>query len=320
MNPKRVLVIAAVAAVLYTGVAVWVLNTFEVPPIHGAAWAFLVLAAVCQVSAKWFFGLLFRESVHEVGDEFRPWSAFKAALVGAGVARLIPAGGAITPVGMAWTVRDETSRAAGPALRAVLLNYSGLLVMAGGGLLIARPREAAQIASVPMVVIAPFVLIVGLVLMFGSGRLRSLNRYLPGFIRTRLEASVANHPPRLESQLYLWARLLLEAGALWLVLEAFAVGVTGFQVMASFAVASIAGGLPGTPGGLGVTEVGLALILAAYGIPASITAVPIVVFRVISYWLPSALSLLAGGTTFLRSDAAKKSEIPTAATLTGSDD
>jgi uncharacterized membrane protein YbhN (UPF0104 family) len=210
---------------------------------------------------------------------------------------------------MAWTVRDETAVAAGPALRTVLLNYAGLLMMAGGGLLLARPRESAQIASVSLVVLAPFVLLIGLLLMFGSGQLQTLNKYLPRFLRTRLEGSVANHPPKLESQAYIWARLTLEAGALWLVLEAFGIGVNGFQVMAAFGVASLAGGLPGTPGGLGVTEVGLALILAAYGIPAAITAVPILVFRIVSYWLPAALSFLAGGTTFLRSDEAQAADV-----------
>jgi uncharacterized membrane protein YbhN (UPF0104 family) len=319
VSPKRVFIIAGITAAIYAAVAYWVLNNFEIPPIRGAAWVFLVAAVICQISAKWFFGLLFREAIQEVGGDVKPWSAFKAAMVGAGVARLIPAGGAITPVAMAWTVRDETDVAAGPALRAVLLNYAGLLMMAGGGLLIARPRESAQIASVSLILAAPFVLIAGLVLMFGSGRLPTLIRFLPAFLRKRLESSVIDHAPGLESQAYLWIRLLLEAAALWMVLEAFGISVTPFQVMASFAVSSIAGGLPGTPGGLGVTEVGLALILAAYGIPATITAVPILVFRVVSYWLPAALSLLAGGTTFLRSDTAKADASP-AATLPGSND
>lgn len=308
MSPKRVLSIAAIAVVVYSAVAVWVLNNFEIPPIRGTAWVYLVLAVVAYMGAIWFYGLLFRESVQRSGGSLRPWSAFKAAMVGAGVARLIPAGGAITPVALAWTVRDETGVAAAPALRTVMLNYSGLLVMAGGGLLLARPSEGTQIASVSLVFIAPFVLVAGLVLMFGSGRLATLNRYLPPFVRSRLASSAVNHFPKLESQLYIWARLSLEATALWLVLEAFAVDINGFQAMAGFAVASLAGGLPGTPGGLGVTEIGFALIFAAYGTPAAVTAVPILVFRVISYWIPAALGFLAGGTTFLRSDEAKEAE------------
>lgn len=311
MSPKRVLSIAAIAVVIYAAVTVWVLNNFEIPPIRGTAWIYLCLAVIAYLGAIWFYGLLFRESVQCSGSDIRPWSAFKAAIVGAGVARLIPAGGAITPVALAWTVRDETEVAAAPAVRTVMLNYAGLLIMAGGGLLLARPREGTQIASVSLVFLAPFVLVAGLVVMFGSGRLASINRYLPRFIRSRLAPSAVNHAPKLESQIYVWSRLALEAGALWLVLEAFALDITGFQVMASFAVASLAGGLPGTPGGLGVTEVGLALILAAYGIPAAVVAVPILVFRVISYWLPAALSFLAGGTTFLRSPEAKAAEVST---------
>ncbi len=303
--------IAAIAVVIYAAVTVWVLNNFEIPPIRGTAWIYLCLAVIAYLGAIWFYGLLFRESVQCSGSDIRPWSAFKAAIVGAGVARLIPAGGAITPVALAWTVRDETEVAAAPAVRTVMLNYAGLLIMAGGGLLLARPREGTQIASVSLVFLAPFVLVAGLVVMFGSGRLASINRYLPRFIRSRLAPSAVNHAPKLESQIYVWSRLALEAGALWLVLEAFALDITGFQVMASFAVASLAGGLPGTPGGLGVTEVGLALILAAYGIPAAVVAVPILVFRVISYWLPAALSFLAGGTTFLRSPEAKAAEVST---------
>ncbi|MCZ6566969.1 MAG: hypothetical protein O6923_01535, partial [Actinobacteria bacterium] len=107
MSPKRVLWIAGISAVLYIGVAFWVVNNFEIPPLSGSVLALVVLAGVAQISAKWFFGLLFRESVQETGEDIRRWSAFKAALVAAGVARMIPAGGAITPVAMSWTVREE---------------------------------------------------------------------------------------------------------------------------------------------------------------------------------------------------------------------
>lgn len=36
------------------------------------------------------------------------------------------------------------------------------------------------------------------------------------------------------------------------------------------------------------------------------TAVAIIVFRVISYWIPAALGFLAGGTTFLKSKEAEE--------------
>jgi uncharacterized membrane protein YbhN (UPF0104 family) len=308
VSPKRVFWIAAIAAVLYTAFTYWVVTNpdFDLPPIQGAAIAIIAVAAICQIAAKWFFGLLFKESIQETGSDVRAWSAFKAALVGAGVARLIPAGGAITPVAMSWTVRDEVSQStAGPGIRTVLLNYAGLLILAGGGILLERPESAIAVFSTSLVVVAPIVLLVGAGLMFGSGRLGSIAKYLPQFIREKVQSSMINHLPGWESQIYIWTRLALEAAAFWLVMVAFGIEVSVMQAIATYAASQLVGGLPGMPGGLGVTEGAIALILAAYGFPASNTLAPIIVFRVVSYWLPSALSFLAGGSTFLRSDEAK---------------
>jgi len=214
VSPKRVAIIAGISAAVYIGVAVFVFDNFELPPMSPVAWALVGAAAVTQISANWFFGLLFKESIEEAGGSLPALSAFKGALVGAGVARLIPAGGAITPVAMAWTVRDEEKASTGAAIRTVLLNYAALLIMTGVGLLIARPRESAQVLSVSLVVLAPFVLGAGLLLMFGSGKLGSLSRFLPQAIRKRIDTSMIDHLPDLESQLYIWARIVLEASAL----------------------------------------------------------------------------------------------------------
>lgn len=314
MSPKRVFWIAAIAAVLYTAFAYWVVTNpdFELPPIEGQAALFVIGAAACQIAAKWFFGLLFKESIQEIGSDVRAWSAFKAALVGAGVARLIPAGGAITPVAMSWTVRDEVAEStAGPAIRTVLLNYAGLLILAGGGILLERPAENIPVFSTSFFVVAPIVLLIGIALMFGSGRLGSLAKYLPKFVREKIEPSMVNHSPGWESQVYTWARLVLEAAAFWLVMVAFGIDVSVQEAVATYSAAQLVGGLPGMPGGLGVTEGSLALILAAYGFSASTTLAPIIVFRVVSYWLPAGLSFLAGGSTFLKSDEAKEAAAET---------
>ncbi len=297
--------IAVIAAVLYAGFAGFILNNFELPEMNAFAWGLVALAAVAQITAAWFFGLLYKESVEEAGGELKAFSAFKAALVGAGVARLIPAGGAITPVAMGWTVRDEEPGTTGAAVRTVLLNYAGLLIMAGVGLLLARPQDSAQLFSVSLAVLAPFVLLIGLVVMFGSGFLGTLSKFLPKGIRKRLDPTVIDHLPGPESQTYIWSRLILEASALGLVLIAFGLDVNVFQVMAAFGAAQLAGGLPGAPGGLGITEAGLVLILSAYGFPAATTVAPVLIYRIVSYWLPAALSFFAGGMTFLKSPEAK---------------
>jgi uncharacterized membrane protein YbhN (UPF0104 family) len=305
VSPRRVAWIAVIAAVLYIGFAGFILNNFEIPEVSASAWGLVGLAAAAQIAAKWFFGLLYKESVEEAGGSLAAFAAFKAALVGAGVARLIPVGGAITPVAMAWAVREKSERTTGAAVRTVLLNYAGLLLMTGIGLLLARPRDSAQIFSISLAVLAPFVLFAGLILMFGSGKLGSLSRYLPRFIRKRLDATVIDHFPGPESQTYIWCRLLLEAAALGLVMRAFGLEVNVLQVMAAFGAAQLAGGLPGTPGGLGITEFGLILVLSAYGFPSRETLAPVLIYRIVSYWLPAALSFFAGGMTFLKSPEAK---------------
>jgi hypothetical protein len=312
---KKVAWIGGIAAVLYVVAMVVVLNTVEIPRLQPFAALLIVLAGVVQIAAKWSFGALFRESVEETGRTLKPFSAFKGALVGAGVARLIPAGGAITPVAMSWTVRDEVENSAGPAIRAVLLNYSGLLIMTGAAILIVRPSVA--IASISLTVAAVFALVTGLLLMFGSGRLGSLNKYLPNFLRRRLEPSMINHMPGWSSQLYIWLRLALEASALGFVLAAFGIDIGPIEVIAVFGFASLVGGIPGTPGGLGIVEAGLVFILAAYGFSAGTTVAPVLVFRIVSYWLPAALGSLAGGATFLSSPEA--AEVAEAAAEAASD-
>jgi uncharacterized membrane protein YbhN (UPF0104 family) len=209
-------------------------------------------------------------------------------------------------VALSWTVRDEVKEStAGPGIRAVLLNYAGLLMMAGAGLLLDQPTGSIPVFSTSLIVIAPIVLIIGGLLMFGSGRLGSMSKYLPQFIREKVEPSMVNHHPGWESQAYTWARLVLEAAALWLVMTAFGIELPIFGAMAVFAASQLIGGLPGTPGGLGITEFGMGVVLAAYGFPASSTVAPILVYRVVSYWVPAGLSFLAGGSTFLKSDEAK---------------
>ena len=308
MNPRRVIWFAAIAAVAYVAVAIWAINNVDIPEVSGFALLLVVAAGVCQIAAKFFFGLLFRESVQEAGGELRMWLAFKAALVGAGIARLIPAGGAITPVGMSWTVRDEIDGGStGPAVRTVLLNYAGLLMMTGVGLFAARIDFT--VLNIGLTVLAPFIFIAGVVLMFGSGKLGTLSRYLPRFVREKVKDAVIDHLPGLESQAYIWARLFLEAGALWLVLIAFGIdGLNAWQIMGAFGASQLAGGLPGPPGGVVVVEGTLGVILIAYGVPAAAVVAPVLMFRVISYWLPSGLGLLAGGSTFLSSDAARAAE------------
>jgi uncharacterized protein (TIRG00374 family) len=99
----------------------------------------------------------------------------------------------------------------------------------------------------------------------------------------------------------LWGRLVLEAAVLAMVMTAFGLDLTPTQTFAAFGVSQLAGGLPGTPGGIGYTEAGLVGVLAFFGFAVEVTVAPILFFRLVSYWLPALAGLVAGGMTFMRS-------------------
>jgi uncharacterized membrane protein YbhN (UPF0104 family) len=303
LRRRTLVAIAAAGAVIYVGALVFVLDRLHVPPIGIFGLALVAVAAIVQVGAQWLFGLLFRQGVESVGVRLRPFSAFRGALVGAGVARLIPAGGAITPVAMAWTVRQEVVGSGGAAVRATVLNYAGLLIGTGFSLLWVRGRGLYESLRAGTVTAAILAMLIGLLLMFGTRWLGTVGGKLPGWIRKRLGHTLQNQGPDAAAQGFLWARLLLEATALGLVITAFGLHLTPTQTFAAFGVSQLVGGLPGTPGGLGLTEAGLVAVLAGFGLNPEITLVPVLVFRLVSYWIPAAAGLVAGGMAFLKEAA-----------------
>ncbi len=301
---RTVIVIAGVAAALYFGAAVIALLNADVPSFGVGSALLLVVAAMAQITAKWLFGMQFRHGVMEAKRHLSSRSAFRAALVGAGVARLIPAGGAITPVAMAWTVRKETPGSGGAAVRSTVLNYGGLLVATGFSFLWVINRGLYESLAAGTAVLAVIFIAIGVVLLFGTGWLGSASQRLPPRFRDLLGHTATNHGLDGPSHGWLWGRLALEAFALYLVMEAFGIHLTPMQTMAAFGVSQIAGGLPGTPGGIGFTEAGLVGALAAFGFAAEQTVAPTLVFRFISYWLPAIGGMVAGGSAFLRAETA----------------
>lgn len=265
---------------------------------RGALW---LLAAACltEFAAKWMFGELFREGVLLSGKELGRLAAFRAALVGTGVARLIPAGGAITPTAMAWSVGDESPNAAGAALRATTLNYGGITFATGAGLLWVTTRFPGNAPRTSMLV-ALLLVFFGAALVGLSVRLRALIRLAPPRFRSRLDRVLVDHRLTGRSWLLLSGRVLMEASTLGLTLVAFGVSIKPSQTVAAFGLSQLVGGLPGTPGGLGTTEAGLLAALAYFGIPAAVGAAPVIAFRVVSYWLPAIGGVMAGGSKFMR--------------------
>jgi acyl phosphate:glycerol-3-phosphate acyltransferase len=260
--------------------------------------ALLLAAALTELGAKFAFGALYRQGASSAGVEMSPWTAFRAALVGTGVARLIPAGGVVTPVAMAWSA-NKGERTAGAAVRATVLSYGGLAGATGIGLLWASllhpPGHAARTTGLTGLVL----LALGAVLIGLGGRLRHLVHFVPSRWRARVAAVLVDHSVDRRAWGLITARTLLEAATLGLTLIAFGISMAPSQVVAAFGVSQIVGGLPGSPGGLGVTEAGLIGVLVLFGIPAAVATTPVLTFRIISYWLPAIGGLAFGGHAYL---------------------
>ncbi|MDH4306148.1 MAG: flippase-like domain-containing protein, partial [Acidimicrobiia bacterium] len=260
------------------------------------AWGLLVGACISELGAKWTFGELFREGAEKAGTPVRRWVALRAALVGTGVARLIPAGGAITPVAMSWASGKKGT--AGAALRATILNYAGLMLATGAGVLWVWGRYSPAGLESLGPVFGVALLAAGLALVGLTTRLRIIAWMVPSRWRAKAERALSEHPLTIRSWLLLTARVVLEAITLDLTLRAFGVQLVPSQVIAAFGLSQLVGGLPGPPGGLGITEAGLMGVLAVFGISTAAALTPVLVFRVVSYWIPAAVGVIAGGMRF----------------------
>ncbi len=88
---------------------------------------------------------------------------------------------------------------------------------------------------------------------------------------------------------------VLDYVALLLALVAVGAKIYPSMVLLAYVVGAVAGMIPLTPGGLGFVEAGLAGTLVLAGVSAADSALAILAYRLVSYWLP----MPAGGAAYL---------------------
>lgn len=294
------IVVGVLAMVAYAIFFVFFLDVGALD-LSWADFGILAAGAVLQMVAVWMFGELFREGISATGRHISTGLGFRAALVGSSVARLLPGGGAVTPVAMAWTVRHVARGSSGAAVRATALNYAGLIFVTAVGLfgytLVSPPDRWTN----PLRITSGVAAVVGVVVVFVASHLGAIKERLPGWFRNRLGNAMVDLPLTPRSHGYLWGRLLAEVLVLGLVLIALDIDLGLIEVVAAFGVSQIAAGIPGTPGGLGFAEAGLLGALEFFGVGITVGAPSVLVFRVLSYWIPAGIGLVAGTSTFLSS-------------------
>ena len=281
----------------------------RLPAFDLTVWLSLVAALLAHTAAIAAFGLNFIEAASLSGISVSRWGGFKAALVATGVARLIPAGGVFTPAAMAWTVRREAPRTGGPAARATVLAYGSLLVVTGVGALWAASIGQETTLTVSMVMLGTALTVLGGVFWAGSGRLASLVGLLPEGVRKRVSATLIDRPVTPVEVMTVLARTGFEVLALGLVLRSVGIDLPVPALLAAYGFSQLVGGLPGPPGGIGLVEAGLIGALAAFGVDPQTSLPAVLVYRLVSYWIPAAAGLLAGGAAFVRAGKPTPAEV-----------
>jgi hypothetical protein len=302
LGGRGVLVFLVFGVVVYVAVGRFLGERAQLPSIDIGSLALLGFAFVSELAAKVAFGAMFKEAVAAGGLRLRFADAVRAALVAGGVARLIPAGGAFTPAAMAWTVRDRVTGTAGAALRTTVLYYGGLLTMTGAGILILHAGGSGVVLQAGAVVIGAAGVGVGLVLLGGPRWMGSLTRRLPERLRTLIGPTAVDRRVTFREVGLLIARLAMEVGSMALAFVALGISLTPLGGVVTFGVAHLVGGLPGSPGGLGVIEAGLVGVLALFGVSPSVSLGPVLVYRVIAYWIPAAIGVFAGARAWVAHD------------------
>ena len=249
------------AAVIFAG------RRWQLPEINSRAIGFLALALFFELFAKVVFAGLYRWGLLAVGHQVSWRGAIAAALTGSAVARLLPGGGALTPATMALTVRDEEADGAGAAMRVTMLTYAGLLIMTG----------------------------LGVVVMAGAASLDRLVSILPRRVREYLGPTATGGRVTPAEASLVAIRVTSEAAVLWAALEAFGISLTPSEVFVAHGLSMLIGGLPGLPGGLGIVEGGIIGILSAYGFSTGLVVAPVLVYRIVDYWIPAGIGLVVFG-------------------------
>lgn len=234
-----------------------------------------------------------------------------AQLAGTALNRLVPAGGGLVASHLALLRRRVADGphlgaalggyAAGGALAQLLLAVGALAVVATG--LVGLPSGGPALPALPWLWVAAGggVLALALLTLLRCrpglvGRAGRSIRQVLGLVRRRPGAVV-----RLAAMQT--GTALLAAGGLWAALWATGTAVQLLTVLALYLLTSmVAGALP-VPGGTGPMEVGLIGALGLVGVALVPAAAAVVLFRLVTHWLPVPLGLAAAGAFAVRGTA-----------------
>jgi uncharacterized protein (TIRG00374 family) len=249
-----------------------------------------------------------------------PLFMLRLTVCGYGAAHVLPGGGAAaaTVTYTALRARGVDRRAVGLAVAAVAgLVYGALSVLFSGSLLYMFVRGDLTPAETLLTLVAAGAMVAAFLAVYAArARPRAARRMLEGVLYRvirvvrrryrrdeagelvkRLADRVGEETRSLRRQIgarpfevVWWCCLAFgywafDATCLLLMFHALGVQAGTAELLVAYGIATAAGTLPLTPGGIGVFEATMLATLAVFGVEAG-AAVPIIGYRLFNFWLP----------------------------------
>jgi putative heme transporter len=301
-----IVAVAFVAAAVITIVSQWGTLDAAVAQLGHVHWRTLRWALYAEILALIAFAQLTRLLLRAGGVNLGLGSMFRLTLASNALALTLPGGPAWA---VTFSVDQLRRRGVGKSLSVYafvltwLMSAIALVVVAVVGIDVAGdvgPASRFQ-ALEPILTAGICVLAVVCVLLVRLQSLRAragrlIRRLCPNSVWGRIEGQILAARDQL-SQVRMAPRLLVRciAAALlnWiydcaaLVLSILAVGghVPWQGVLAAYALTQLSAAVPITPGGVGVVEGTLSLMLIACHMPAATAIAAVLLYRIISFWL-----------------------------------
>jgi uncharacterized membrane protein YbhN (UPF0104 family) len=278
------------------------------------------LAAVVEMAWMYAMSQVYRSALMGFGGRVGRRAAVRISMAAFTLSRILPGGGA---AGGAVAVR-ELIALGNPPLRTIVsqlaswwITMTGLasLLVAGIGLSVVNGTLPERYLVGPGIALAVLVAGgAGLTVAARSPRFqarmsrtiaRGAARLGAGTTADGASVAAATRGVRITGLLAVfgWGMVvwITDAAALWLALAAFGWHVDVGVLLVAYGVANLISALPElTPGWLGVLEASVAVTLAAFGVPQGIAALAVLVYRLVSYWLPTAAGIPAAASVLGR--------------------
>jgi len=279
----------------------------------------VVIALVLGVAMFGTYIALFRGVV---GGDVLPLSwreAYEINMAGLAATRLFSAGGAGGIALTYWALRKAGMPPRQSACRMIaflVLQYMfyplalivcGILLRTG----VAPGRSDVSLTIIPAAIAAVVLALAILVALIPQDFERRMARYAPGTRRgelagrlAKVPASIAagvrtafdlfSHPKRgglaIIGAVGFWAT---QIAILWAAFEAFGVNVDLAVLIQAFFLGMVANLIPFAPGGVGAVDAGLIGAFVLFGLPESTVFAAVLLYRLVAFWLPIPVGLLA---------------------------